>query len=489
MKTVRHLLIVIIFMATSLAFFSCRKNATAPPIKSFAFGTAVTIQQLRAQWATSPVNFKISSNTTLYGVVTADETSGQLYKEVYIRDNSGTLSQLKNYAAISLHFLNSSSGALTQGDSIAINLNGIWLDVSAGGSLQLDSIPRATYPVVKVLASGLNPAPLVATIPQIATYMGGQFIYDGQLVQLNNVQFIPQNVSTTYATPQSYSVNVTSVPPVNVNKYVCDGTGNTIVAYNSGYSNFAGQTIPNNSGTITAISNLYTTMQLSIRSYQDITFNAPYVPIIYDTITQYFDANNFHTFSFMGLSSKSSCNNMAGWQTQDISGNLFWEGGEYGAYPNWSYSPTVSNYKTSDSINDIWLISPQIKDANNGTYSKRIDFSSSYTYPTPHNNNILSVWVSRTFDGTHIIPSQWTNISGPINSAFHNIFTGFGPVNDFNWAHNTTFSSNPYAPTLVPVLITGSSPTFYIAFRYRSNTNHLDSTGCTYCLGGLILKN
>ncbi len=496
MKTIKQLLVVIIFVMTSVIFFSCRKDATAPPVKLFSFGTRITIDSLRNAY--HGVNIKITSNTTLYGVVTADETSGQLYKQVYIRDHSGTFAQTKNYAAISCHFLNSTNGALTQGDSIAINLNGIWLDISTGGSLQLDSIPHATYPVIKVLASGLNPAPIPVTIPQLNAFASGHFIYDAQLVQLNNVEFIGPNLNTTFATPQSYSVNVTSVPPVNVNKYVCDQRGNTIVAYNSGYSNFAGQTIPNNSGSITAVANLYTTMQLSIRSYPDMSWTSPYIPIVYDTITQYFGAvanipiNYSHTLTNVGLSKNSSCANMAGWQTFDLQGNLFWQGAQYGSYPDFAYAPSVSNYKTTTPRNDIWLVSPPIVDAATygAGYTKRMDFSSALTYgPTSGNKVLLSVLVCRTFNGT-IIPSQWTDISHASNTPFHNINNSVGAANSFAYAHNTALSGNPFAPTLAQFTLAGSSPTFYVAFRYQSNTaSPYDSTAATYNLGALILKN
>ena len=389
-------------------------------------------------------------------------------------------------------------------------MNGCWLDQSSGGSIQIDSVAHATFPVIQRLASNISTPPIVVHIPQINTYINGQFIYDGQLVQLDSVEFIQPNVGTTYATPQSYSANITSIPPVNVNKYICDFKGNTIVAYNSGYSNFAGSVIPQNSGTLTAVANLYTTMQLSIRSYCDMTWSAPtggvlscgqginepYVPIIYDTITQNFgSAAPNRNYNSLGLSKNSSCANMAGWKTFDIQGNLFWEGAQYGNFPDYAYAPSGSNYKTTTQRNDIWLVSPPIVDAGykyGALYTKQMDFSSSLPYAsTTGNNTLLSVWVSRTFDGTHIIPSQWTDISDSVNAPFHNI-NKYGPAANFQYAHNITYSTNQYNPTLVPFTLQQTNPAtnyFYVAFRYQSNTAVSDSTGATVNLGTLILKN
>ena len=461
--------------------FSCRKNPTAPPTQNFTFGPSITIEQLRTLW--TGVNIKFTSNTTLYAVVTADETSGQLYKQVYVRDNSGTFIATKNYGAISLHFLNySTNGILYQGDSIAINLNGVTLDKSSGGSLQLDSIPTSHFPTIKIIKSGLNPQPLIATLPQLNTFdvASGRFIYDAQLVQLNNVEFVHPNVGTTYAIIQNYSAYT---PPLNINKYICDARGNTVVAYNSGYSNFAGQLIPSNSGTITALANLYNTVQLNIRSFQDINLISSYIPTIYDTITQ--------NFSCAALYSKNPMMT-AGWQTFDLQGNLFWQGAPYGSYPNYKYSPTASNYKTSTTRNDIWLISPPIVDVFGTTgYSKKIDFSTAFTYGT--NARLLSVLVSNQFDGTHVIPSQWQDISGffpyiPNSSSqsstgfpnFYFVSNGAG-----HFPPNGSFSSSP-----VSISFTGSGtkPNFYVAFRFQSNTSYSDSTGSTYFLGTLMLR-
>ncbi|MHB8259689.1 MAG: DUF5689 domain-containing protein [Bacteroidia bacterium] len=466
-----------------LLLVSCKKPSI-PTIKPVAVGPTVTIQQLRAMW--TGVNIKFASNTILTAVVTMDESSGQLYKQVYIRDYSGTFAATNHYGAISLHFLHGTSGFLNQGDSIAVNLNGATLDKSGGGSLQVDSID-ATRNVVHITPGGLTPQPLLVTLPQLNTFSGGQFIYDAQLIQLDSVEFINPNVGTTYAVQQN-----PPAAPINVNKYVCDFRGNTKVAYNSGYANFAGQVIPTKSGSVIAVANLYTTMQLSLRSFQDLTLNNPYNITVYDTITQNFGSIT-HTYTNVGLSKNSSCNNMAGWQTFDLQGNLFWQGAQYDFYPNWAYAPAASNYKTTTARNDLWLISPPIVDAQytyGAGYAKKMDFSSSLPFATTTGGNtLLSVLVSNTFDGTNIIPTQWTNLSDTTTAPFHNINTG-NVANNFLYAHNPMYTSAPnWSPSPLPISFNTPKPHFWIAFRYQSNTNNTDSTGATVYLGTLVLKN
>ena len=477
MKTKQiSLVITITIIVLGVLFTSCHKTPPPPPQKPFATGPSVTIQQLRNSY--TGMNQKFTTNTILNGVVSCDEASGNLYKQVYIRDNSGAFAATGYYGAISIHFLHSTQGFLNVGDSIAINLNGGSLNKSSGGSLEIDSIEAKNN--VLHIKSGLSVPPLTITaLPQLNTYInttGGGFIYDGHLVQLSNVEFVAPNVGTTYAIPQA-----PPAAPQNVNKYINDFFGNTIVAYNSGYANFAGQTIPNNSGTIVAISNLYTTMQLSLRSSinGDLNLTNAYSPMVYDTITQ--------NFSCAGLSSKSDIAT-AGWKTIAYQGSLDWQGLQYGsaslnANPtNWKYVPSSSNYKTADSINDMWLISPPILDLG-GTPTKKLDFSTALQYGTP--KRLMSVYVSRSFDGTHIIPSQWTDVSSLFPTIATTSTNGY-PA--FKYAHG---NSSPYTPNPVSLTVgvPGSTPTFYIAFRYRSNVNYVDSTGSTYLLGSFVLRN
>ncbi|MFI5140781.1 MAG: DUF5689 domain-containing protein, partial [Bacteroidia bacterium] len=470
-------------------FFSCKKTPAAPPVETFAAGPSINIQQLRNMY--NGLSIKFTSNTILNGIVTCDESSGNLYKQVYIRDYSGAFAATNHYGAISLHFLQGTSGFLNTGDSIAVNLNGAVLDKSGGGSLQIDSLIAINQ--VVHLKTGLNPQPLTVTIPQLNTYtnvVGGGFIYDGQLVQLNNVEFVSSEVGTTYAIYQAPPI---IAAPKNVNKFIGDSLKNSIVAYNSGYADFATYTIPNNSGSVIAVANLYTTMQLTLRSYAEINLNKPYNKIVYDSISQ--------NFVNAGLSSKGPVQ-LTGWTSIAYKGSINWQGTQYGSpfslYGNplnWKYCPGASNYynPNNDIENDMWLISPPIVDnvyAHGGTSSKSMDFSMAAQYCT--NTRLLSVLVSNTFDGTHIIPSQWVDISSfysGIPSSTSQSTNG-NPL--FKYMHNPVGS--PYNPSLYSFNVLDGNgqhtPTFYVAFRYQSaiNQSYPDSSGSTYLIGNLVLK-
>lgn len=469
----KYISALIVPIVTGLVILSsCKKTYKTPAAVPIAVGPTVTIQDLRNMFTTQ--NIKFTSNSTLYAVVTMDETSGNIYKQVYIRDNSGT-SATNGLGAISVHFLLSSNGYLATGDSIAINLNGATLDLSAGGSLQIDSM-LATASITKI-KTGLNPAPITVTLPQLNTVVNSQYVFDGHLVKINNAEFVSQNVGQPYALGQ----NPPSAP-VSYNRYVNDCTGNTMVSYNSGYANFAYTpsspiTIPNNSGSITAIASVYNTMQLTLRSYPEINLTATYCPVIYDTITQ--------NFTCAALSSKSNIM-LAGWTNTDVAGNLKWQGLQYGNAPIYKYAPSVSNYKTTDVRNEIWFISPPVVDPGSGQ-KKYMDFTSAVQYGT--NKRLLSVLVSGDYDGVgNPLNFTWTDISSLYPWIPGSASQSSGAYPNFRYASNNGFLPSSPLKGFVPPLNSG---TFHIAFRYKSaiNASYPDSTGSTYLINNLILRN
>ncbi len=447
----KNITLFVIFTLVLGVCFSCKKKFEPVEQTQIATGPAVTIAQLRTMYVGQSIKF--TSNTSLYAVVTMDETSGNIFKQVYLRDNSGS-SVTSGYGAISMHF--TSGGGLYLGDSVCINLNGSTLDISSGGSLQIDSV-NVIRQVAKI-KTGLNPLPIVVTMPQITT------AFDAQLIQLYGVEFIEENVGTTYAIPQ-----IAPAQAVSVNKYINDCAGNEMVAYNSGYANFAGQTIPNANGSIIAIANLYSTMQLTLRSYGDINLNSAYCPVVLDTMYQ--------NFTTAALSDKKPVL-LAGWKNIAYEGALKWQAATWGSYPNTHLSPAASNYKSIDTRNEMWLISPPIIDAGGGV-NKYMNFSTAVQYP--NGNRQLSVLVSGSFNGTNIIPSQWTDLSTTI---FPYIALNNAPPS-FRWASNgqpdfTTLSCVGFVPP-------ANSGTFYVAFRYQSNQN--DSTGVTCLINKVIIRN
>jgi hypothetical protein len=219
MKTTKYI-VSIFFIA--VAMMSCKKEFDSPPPRNIPAGSTLTIADLRALYTGTAIRF--SNNETVFATVTADEVSGNLYKNVYIQDPTG---------AINMRLM--TSGGLYTGDSLRINLSGTVLS-SYNGMLQLDSVD-ADNNIVKQ-ATGRFIQPEVVTLDML----NGN--YQSKLVRINNVQFIAADTASTYAD----AINQSSQ-----NRTIADCSANIMIVRTSGYANFAGSPVPNGNGSITAI--------------------------------------------------------------------------------------------------------------------------------------------------------------------------------------------------------------------------------------------
>ena len=115
----------------------------------------------------------------MYGIITADEENGNLYKNVYMQDGG---------QAINLRLRN--SGGLYQGDRVRVYLPGCTLN-QYNGVLQIDSVDVDNN-VVK--QSTLNVVePLVMTIAELnASHLNGYGLdtLQSMLVRIPNVEFV-----------------------------------------------------------------------------------------------------------------------------------------------------------------------------------------------------------------------------------------------------------------------------------------------------------
>ena len=454
MKKIKYISILLLVFA--LGFISCKKTHDMPPVQSSPAGGVYTIAQLRALYHGS--NIKFTQDISVYATVTMTDN----YKTLYIRDNSG---------AISLRQL--TAHGIFEGDSLRINLNGSTLDLSGvASSLQIDSVDVSSGPTNKIvkLAVGKEHSPINVSIFQLnnsassttfATPFGNvlapQSIYDGQLVQVNGVQFA--YTDSTLFIPLNN-------PPLYLNHALYDcGNLNTInMSLYSGTYDFLYQKVPNTkSGSMVAAVSFYNgALQLTPRSFADVKLTQPRCGV--DTLTQNF-GNCVSSSNFTMV--------LPGWYDLAQLGNILWVGN--GSSPN-GY-PSASNYQ-GQTRNVMWLITPLIQN----TSTKNLNFQMSYIpYSSPTKPRQLSVLISTDFNGFNFggsHPAQWTDI----RSLFTNL-TNFNtyPANFAFNANTTTVMLNQ-----IPQL-SSYTGTFSIGFRYMGNNSTTDSTQ-TFIINNFALK-
>ena len=178
-------------------FTSCKKDHyDEPPIQDLPIGQVYTIDQILALES----GFVFNEDASVYGTITADEVSGNLYKAAFMQDP-------ETGKAIEL-YLNATSGVRV-GDRVRIYLKGVTYALY-NGLPQLSNFEPDGH--IIIMANNQPIEPLEASISEICSGS----IAPGSLVKLSNVMFTEKN---TFADPTTYG-NRTLVDPLDYSKTV-----------------------------------------------------------------------------------------------------------------------------------------------------------------------------------------------------------------------------------------------------------------------------
>ncbi len=366
MKNLRHLIAALAVVATAVA---CKKEYDSPPLRTLPVGNVLTVAELRAM-ETPGVPRKFVGDSSVFAVVTADEESGNLYRNVYVQDHTG---------AIVLRLL--TSGGLYQGDSIRIHLPGTVLSAYQG-MLQLDSVDVDNN-VVKQ-ATQVHKEPELVTIQQINTGM------QGRLIRLNNVQFVAGDTSQTYSNP---------ITQQTVNRTLEDCAGNQVVVRNSGYSNFAGLPVPDGKGSFVAVVGVFnTTMQLFIRDINEVQLDGPRCGM--NACTPVTALSEDFALAQNNIDLQLEC-----WINLFTQGSRRWRGGVSGGE---NYA--VASRPSFDPVSESWLVSPPFAYVNGMSLAFRSALHTTWVHDG------LSIWVSTDIDledGADVLAAPWQPVDGP----------------------------------------------------------------------------
>lgn len=364
--------IALSLLAGLLFLSSCKKKFDLPPKSDIPVNGYITIDSIVKKYidyylGTGPTPtklFRFNTDINLECTVTADETSGNIYKTVYVEDATGGL-QIKLIA----------SGGLYAGDKIRINLNNVVLN-DYGSTVQLDSID-ITQRVAKI-SSGNIVTPIKLTMNEAKLTAAGSLLkYQSRLIMLDTVEFFNANKNVVYAD---------AVGKYAYDRYITNAAGNYLMnVRTSGYSKFAGYLTPSGKGSITAILTEYNgTPQLTIRDVKEVKMtddNAPYVKRLFD----------YEPSILYG-----------GWTMENVLGSTNWTIDEYSGQI-YGY---ISNYSNGNNqLCETWLISPSMN--LNGAPNPKLIFQSAYNYSGP----ALQVMVSTNYSSGNPNLATWTALS------------------------------------------------------------------------------
>lgn len=348
---------ILLLAAVGMMFTACKKEYPEPPIQDLPIGTVYTISDILAM----EPGTVFTEDASVYGIITADEVSGNLYKAAFMQDRA-------TGKAIEL-YLNAVSG-LRIGDSVRIYLKDVTYAMY-NNLPQLSNFEADGH--IVILA---NNKPIEPTLTTIANINAGQHL--AGLVRLENVKFTEQN---TFADPNTYG-NRTLADPTDYSQ--------TVIVRTSNYANFANDSLPQGTGNLVAIASVYnSTWQLYIRSAKELEFDG-YTPGGDADLPYYQDfASSFGTYT-----------------TYDVEGAQHWDI-DYNTAKMTGYANNT-NYANED-----WLISRRFSLENVSSASMTM------TYIARYFNNLdtdITIQVSSDYTGgdptnaTWIqVPATWTS--------------------------------------------------------------------------------
>ena len=335
-----------------LMFTACKKEYPEPPIQDLPVGTVYTIGDLLEMESGTVFNYDAS----VYGIVTADEQSGNLYKAAFIQDRA-------TGAALELH-LNAVSG-LRIGDSIRVYLKDVTYSL-------YNNLPQLTdFEADGHIIILANDKPITPTVTTIANINAGQHL--AGLVRLENVRFTEKN---TFAEPSGYG-NRTLADPSDYSQ--------TVIVRTSNYANFANDSLPQGTGNLTAIAAVYgNTWQLYIRSARELEFDG-YVPGEDSGLPYYQDfASSFGTYS-----------------TYDVLGPQSWE-------IDYNTAKMTGYVNSTNNENEDWLISARFSMENVSSASMTMKYIARYFNDV---NRDVTIWVSDNYVSGDPSSANWTPVS------------------------------------------------------------------------------
>ncbi|MFV0605929.1 MAG: DUF5689 domain-containing protein [Niabella sp.] len=266
--------ITIFVMGLIILVISCNKNFDEPPLNADPdIAVTMTIAELKARYSASGDFQTIEDDKVISGIVTADDRSGNFYKQIVIQDETGGIPIIID--------VNSLYTMYPVGRRVYVKVKGLMLG-DYGGTIQLgmDSTRSSNGQYLNLgripenllsayLIKGSFGNEIIPKLVKPSDFTGT--IQDPLLsafVQINNAEFKDADLVKTYAnaaSPTTESARNFTIKP-------CDDT-KSIVLRNSSYASFAGYTVAQGNGPLVGVASVFNgTVQMTIRDTGDVQF-------------------------------------------------------------------------------------------------------------------------------------------------------------------------------------------------------------------------
>jgi hypothetical protein len=313
--------------------------------------TTISIADLKALYTTVGLPLVINSDSKISGIVTANDRSGNFYKQIVIQDATGAIPILINKKELYKQF--------EIGRRIYVSVNGLVIgqygkNIQLGGYVDSSSATPAVGDISEALIPNriLNGALETPIIPRKISSLADLNLTSDQstLVELDPVSFLSTSVGRSFAD---------IINGVSLSRKVQDCDNNTLDIRTSNFAEFANTNTPSGSLSIIGVYSIFnTSKQLTIRELNEVVTSTSSCPVI-------LLSEDFETTSGSGIIS------LPNWTNYATAGTKNWTStGTTNKNARFSAFSTTSQQPS----NIGWLITPSINmnlSTNESLYYRR----------------------------------------------------------------------------------------------------------------------
>lgn len=264
MKTLRNILYVLL---VSILAVSCTRDYETPPFTepSYNGNSNITIAEFRAKYANaSTTPTAIESGLVLKATVVGNDVSGNIYKNLYLQDETGGIVVYINQSDIYADY--------QLGQQVFLSMNGLYV-VTYGGELEIEgngaAVPWNTFTTNASLNGWPDTTRFKPNVVKFSDLNGNASKLMNTLVEFDSVYFANGGIEQFAVSSDGKSTAV--------NQTIKDKTDtSSIVVRTSTYADFATDTLPKGYGKLVGILSRFksnsgvTTWQLTLRSKKDV---------------------------------------------------------------------------------------------------------------------------------------------------------------------------------------------------------------------------
>ncbi|NPA43401.1 MAG: DUF5017 domain-containing protein, partial [Chlorobi bacterium] len=423
-----------------------RCDGSNPSCDADALTPNATVADLKAFLGNDQLK-EITQDWVLEVTVTASDKSGNLYRTVYVADETGGI-------RVGIHMTDLYLRGYHRGAKLRIKARGLYIGRRSSGEIQLgdefnNRIGNIGDDIDQDHIFFLRENGAVEPVETTVAALDPSMI--GSLIRVDDVRFADPEVFEYFAVSADHARD--GRPKWSVRTLEsCDGTAATKV-FTSGYADFAPAHVRPGTGSLTGILTCYDAdhdgnitsdeLQIVMRDIYDVDMQGDRcgAPLLLETF---------------GLTVPGEEIDLRGWYNYAEAGTRKWTGAYYDGSNN--HYAQMSAYRTNEDQNIAWLVSPPVSVRGGMT----LTFQTAQAY---WRHDALEVLISTDFNGFDVRRATWTPLPA-------RIATGTDPRHE--WIDSGEIDLSPYAGQVV-----------FIAFRYRGSGNYGQTT--TYRIDNVVI--